>query len=274
MSNYSIISSSPSEVMVHDFPDNTKHVFYENDNRLLRLNFYARNAETHKNFFNPEGVPSASSYDNVDTLKFDYILAFYYSINSHDPSKNLTPGAHPTVWGYKFSDEVFDNKVKLSNRYPISNTSSGMICWGRFDDDYKKMTPKGVIDSLTRTKFNNDYCSLEGFYSGVMNAKVGTEYVRPEFTYYDHSAKTWLCSDYDAIMLLDSKNHPISFFKMLCAGFNTLEECDTTMIIPLIKSTIENDGNEHDGYITPKDVNCKHWFITKSGKLIGQLDSN
>lgn len=280
--SYTIESTKPSVVKVHEFPTNTKHVSYNiySNGRSLELNFYVENVEPQKNFWNSDGESFRfddnghrvnENTEGAVKLQFDLVLNIMISINSDNPMTNLCLGSEPKIYGHSFDLSEDGDNILLTDRYGISNTYDGFICWGYGEIPlHRQMSPIGIINNFVGKPFNNDYCSLQGFYDGALKAKSKTPKSKIQNYYGGHRV---LCSGYDAIMLLDAKQHPDSFFRMLCAGFRGCEESSTLMMIPLIKTTITHNDVDHDGYFTPMDATGKNWFITNTGLMIGQMDT-
>lgn len=282
--NCTIKSTKPSAVKIHEFPINTKHVSYHiPHNRLLELNFYVKDVEPQKNFwsdygmpiYGPAGTQATKQTEGAITLQFDLVLVTKISINSNNSSTNLCLGTEPLIYGHSFELSEDGENIHLSNRYPISNTYDGEICWGHDGTipNHTQMSPFGIINNFVGKRFNNDYCTLKNFYLGAMGAKSKNTLkskISMKNQFFDHKV---LFSGFDAIMLLDASQHPDSFFRMLCAGFRGCEESPTLMMIPLIKTTINNDGYDYNGYITPNDRNGRPWFITDTSLMIGQMDT-
>jgi hypothetical protein len=285
---YTIECTKPSVVKIHDFPTNTKHVSYKiSHNRTLELNFYVEDVEPQKNFWNFKGervtwAPDGMTYATKDTegvvpFRFDLVLSTIISINSKNTTTNLCLGAEPRIYGRSFKLSEDGENIFLSPLYAISNTNDGWICWGDSAQlpPHTEMSPFGIINNFVGTKFNNDFCALETFYRGAVYAKEKvTSKTKLSLTmkgaFENHKV---LCSGFDAIMLLDASQHPDSFFRMLCAGFRGCEESPTLMMIPLSKTTINHDGLDYTGYLTPNDRNGKQWFITDTHLMIGQMDT-
>lgn len=174
--------------------------------------------------------------------------------------------------GYNKNGQIYETKA-----FPASNVYSGelleergytygKICWGHVD---QPANLRGIVASYFQSNFNNDLLSLSGF-SKYIDILEGAK----KDSKYKKSGHKFLCSGYDALILIDADQDVQVFFTMLMAGFTSIPEAPHIMMVPAKTSTIQRGDSTYFGYTTQEDSVGRKWYISSEGYLIGQLDES
>lgn len=142
----------------------------------------------------------------------------------------------------------------------------GEICWGC--NTYPSSLRECAL-TYFESDFNNDLLPLSQFerYCDDLRTDISTGRYTPD----DYNK--FLCSNRDAVIMIEAENYIQAFFTMLSAGFTPIPEAPHIMVIPVKETTLEKGGNLYCGFETDPDSVGMSWFITNDGFLIGQIDN-
>lgn len=175
--------------------------------------------------------------------------------------------------GYFENGEIYETiSLPASNVYSNSENLAesgykyGPICWGGVN------TPNNlrmIVDSYFQSNFNNDLLRISSFSSNIDQLESEKKDHK-----YKKSNHNFICSGYDALILIDADQNVQAFFTMLMAGFTSIPEAPHVMLVPAKTSTIQKGDSMYFGYTTQKDAVGREWYISSEGYLIGQLDES
>lgn len=217
-----------------------------------------------------EFTPKNSEAKKISNMVFDIKLKYK---GSPPRFKKVYRGdnAHLKA-GYVKNGEIYETRAfSASNVYSGDYLNDpgytyGPICWGGVN------TPsnlRSVVDSYFQSNFNNDLLRISTFSSNIdelETIKMAREYHK--------SNHKFICSGYDAMILIDADQDVQAFFTMLMAGFTSIPEAPHVMMVPVKTSTIQKGDSMYFGYTTQKDSVGREWYISSEGYLIGQLDES
>jgi hypothetical protein len=156
--------------------------------------------------------------------------------------------------------------TNIAHNFSNVSGSDNSICWGGNPSNYNSM--KGLVESFFGSSFNNDHCKLE---QSRENIKAIRELSKDGS--YSKSEMKLISTDADALYMIHSEDNFQAFVRLSMAGFNSLPENSSIMLIPLKQTTIVRDDLSYMGYVTPADPFGRKWFILYDGRLIGQMDT-
>lgn len=224
-----------------------------------------RGQTCHKGFIFESPKNDVVSISNcVIEISLDYLSSDkrYQVINECD-NAHLSAG--------KFDDQ--NNHVwrteprRASNVFSGESDYDGYICWGQA----KKPTNlrEAAIVFLT-SRPNNDLLNLSAFKENIDRCNNNKKQEEYQLSPTDN----FLCSGYEALMIVDAQKNVQAFFTLLMAGFRPMEEIPHAIIIPIEQSSITRGDQLFFGYTTPEDSTGRKWYITSEGFLIGQLNES
>jgi hypothetical protein len=168
---------------------------------------------------------------------------------------------------------VLDEEDNILHTYkrPCANVhcdrdtpSVGNVCWG--DNDYPNNI-REAVSVFTSSEFNSDIINVNTFIEGLGDVDCA----KPQ---NKSKEDKFLCSGYDALMMLDGERDRQAFYTMLMAGYKSLPEAPHIMLIPLEQATIQRGDNFYFGYLTKPDSVGRQWYVSSENYLIGQMDDS
>lgn len=164
-----------------------------------------------------------------------------------------------------------DDNILHTYKRPCANVhcdveipSVGNVCWG--DNNYPNNI-REAVSIFTSSEFNNDIIKISTFIEGLEEVERANPTCNPK-------QDKFLCTGYDALMMLDGEHDRQAFYTMLMAGYKSLPEAPHIMLIPLEQATIQRGDNFYFGYLTKPDSVGRQWYISSENYLIGQMDDS
>lgn len=154
----------------------------------------------------------------------------------------------------------------IANVYSGAAGVGGKICWG--GGTTMPTNLREATLTYLSARFNNDLTRL----NVVADNSTQQDLDKDANLFHENTTDKFLCSGYEALMIVDAQTDVQAFFTLLMAGFRPMEEIPHAMIIPIENSSITRGDQLFFGYTTPEDALGRKWYVTSEGFLIGQLN--
>jgi hypothetical protein len=155
--------------------------------------------------------------------------------------------------------------LRSANVFGGDNVIGSNICWG---DNEKPNNLREAALSYLGSRFNSDLLRITNFISH--NKEI--ESYKAQNKYSLNTKDKFMCSGYEALMIVDAQTDVQAFFTLLMAGFRPMEEIPHAIIVPIEQSAITRGESLFFGYTTPEDATGRKWYVSSEGFLIGQLN--